>query len=263
MLQKVTPSQFAEIKLRHQERIARYPLINAIVSGIQAGFVYANPARTLVFVCTKSGFALLSGPEDLRLSAAEVFAFLRNNDEIPAYIHVYDPPASFQAHVIGSWEKHRVRRRVQFRLRHSTATVEYQKLLPRGHRIVRIQDVGCSRLEDSFHLGFAHRYWNSADQFVQNAIGVCALNTDDAPVAICYSACVVEGVAEMDTLVLPEYRGQGFMRIVSEPFFNVAIANKLTPHWDTFVANAPSYGLAQKFDMEQVYEYDLLSILLR
>jgi len=67
----------------------------------------------------------------------------------------------------------------------------------------------------------------------------------------------------MDTLVMPEYRGKGFMKIVSEPFFNLAVRNKLIPHWDTFVSNAASYRAAQRFQLQLVQEYDLLSLLVR
>jgi hypothetical protein len=67
----------------------------------------------------------------------------------------------------------------------------------------------------------------------------------------------------MDTLVSVDHRGQRFMRFVSEPFFDMAIARSLVPHWDTFDANTASYVMAQKFGLKAVQQYDLLSILLR
>jgi hypothetical protein len=67
----------------------------------------------------------------------------------------------------------------------------------------------------------------------------------------------------MDTLVLPEHRGKRFMRIVSEPFFNQTIDKNLVAHWDTFIENSASYVMAQKFELTQIQEYDLLSVFLR
>ena len=49
----------------------------------------------------------------------------------------------------------------------------------------------------------------------------------------------------MDTFVMPEHRGRKFMRIVSNHFQRDP--GGLTPHWDTFVSNVPSYVLAQTF----------------
>ena len=126
-----------------------------------------------------------------------------------------------------------------------------------------IQEVEFDRLERAFKLDFGGRYWNSKEDFLERAIGACILNEKNDPVAICYSACVIEGVAEMDTLVLPEYRGRHFMRIVSEPFFNQAAAKRLTPHWDTFVSNKASYIMAQKFNLHLLRDYHLLSVVLR
>jgi hypothetical protein len=132
-----------------------------------------------------------------------------------------------------------------------------------GFRVTSIQEVGFDRLENAFELDFGGRYWNSREEFLKGAIGACILNEKSDPTAVCYSACVIEGVAEMDTLVLPDYRGRRFMRIVSEPFFNLTAARSLIPHWDTFVSNKASYVMAQKFNLQLVREYDLLSVVLR
>ena len=83
------------------------------------------------------------------------------------------------------------------------------------------------------------------------------------PVAICYSACVVDGIAEVDILVLSEHRGKRFGRIVSELYFNELVKRKLTAHWDTFIENSPSYILVQKFGVTLTQEYDLLSVFLK
>ena len=264
MLSRVQPNQYREIKEAHQKAILQFPLIDAVISKVQDGFVYANLSMDSVFISTKSGFSLLSTvgntPADFDEALLE---FLKANRDIPDYIHIYRPPGSFLEHLTANWDQHKIRKRAQFRNYEETPTFNYESLLAPEYRIATIQDVGCARLEKAFQLEFGRRYWNSEADFVTYAVGACIVTDADEPVAICYSACVVDGIAEMDTLVLPEYRGQRFMRIVSEPFFNLTKAKGLTPHWDTFISNSASYVMARKFELELIQEYDLLSVLLR
>lgn len=255
----LAPDEYHEIKERHTELISKYPLINAVTSNIQDGFVYADSARDSFFVSTKSGFSLFNTAK----SNGGFFEFLVQEKEIPNYIHLYSPERSFREFVEANWDKHKIRERAQFRNLYTNITNNYESLLPSGYQIATINEVGFDRLERVFQLNFGSRYWNSKEEFLDRAIGACILNEQGEPAAICYSACVVDGIAEMDTLVMPEYRGQHFMRIVSEPFFNIAVENKLVPHWDTFIANSASYVMAQKFQLKLIQEYDLMSLLLR
>ena len=263
MLSKIKPEKYREIRAAHEDLISQFPLIDAVVSRVQDGFVYADLSMDSVFISTKSGFSLLSTVGNISSDFAALFEFLKVNREIPDYIHIYRPANWFLQHLTANWDKHKIRKRVQFRNYKKTATFNYKKLLSPEYRIATIQDVGFANLENAFKLDFGRRYWNSEVEFVTRAVGACILNENDEPVAICYSACVVDGIAEMDTLVLPEYRGKRFMRIVSEPFFNMTKERGLTPHWDTFISNSASYVMAQKFELDLIQEYDLLSILLR
>ena len=260
MLGSIDREEFAALKERHREVVSEFPLINGVLSGVQDGFVYADAARDAFYVCTKSGFGLVSSPETL---GKEFLDFLLQNKEIPEYIHLYRPDASFQKHLEANWPKFKVRRRVQFHNHHREPYHEYKNLLPSGFETATIQELNFDKLENTFGLHFASRYWNSKEDFLNNAAGACIVDERREPAAICYSACVVDGIAEMDTLVLPEHRGKRFMRIVSEPFFNQTIHENLVAHWDTFIENSASYVMAQKFELTQIQEYDLLSVFLR
>lgn len=262
MLSRIQQHEYPAIKERHHERISQYPLINAVISAIQEGFVYADPSRNTFFISTKAGFSLFDSCGPTPNLESELFEFLKVAPDIPGYLHIYGPSKSFQDHVARNWDKYKVRQRAQFHyLGDGCATNE--RLLPPHYRIATIQEVGFAQLEAVFKLDFGNRYWNSTADFMTHAVGACILNEKSEPSAICYSACVIDGYAEMDTLVMPEYRGKGLMRIVSEPFFNLAVRNKLIPHWDTFVSNAASYRAAQRFQLHLVQEYDLLSLLIR
>ncbi|PYJ09986.1 MAG: hypothetical protein DMF06_07960 [Verrucomicrobia bacterium] len=262
MLARLEESGYAEVKERHREPISQFPLINAVVSKVQKGLVYVDPVSKSSFIATKAGFSLFVGDESAN-DNGNFFEGLKDCLDLPNYVHIYSPPRSLAAYFEESSTYSRIRRRSQFRRYDPTVLREYESLLPAGFRVTRIQDVQFDRLENAFKLDFGGRYWNSREEFFQGAIGACILNEQNDPVAVCYSACVIEGVAEMDTLVLPEYRGRRFMRIVSEPFFNMVAAKCLTPHWDTFVSNKASYVLAQRFNLQLVREYDLLSVVLR
>jgi len=262
MLSRIQQNEYPALKERHQGRISQYPLINAVVSAIQDGFVYADSSRNTFFISTKAGFCLFDSLDPAPELESELLDFLKGAADIPGYLHIYSPSRSFQDQVAANWDKYKVRQRAQFQyLGDGCATNE--QLLPPHYRIATIQEVGFAQLEEVFKLDFGNRYWNSTADFLTHAIGACILNETSEPAAICYSACVIDGYAEMDTLVMPEYRGKGFMKIVSEPFFNLAVKNNLTPHWDTFVSNAASYRAAQRFQLQLVQEYDLLSLLIR
>jgi hypothetical protein len=262
MLSEIDQERFPELKQKHLELISSHPLINAVVSGVQRGFVYADQTGDSFFVCTKSGFSVFEGPPDDNFNQP-FLQFLLQNKNIPEYIHLYPPNTSFEKHLEANWPKYKVRRRAQFRNHQKELTYAYQELLPDGFHIASAQELDFEQLEEAFGLNFGSRYWNSKEDFLNTAVGACILDEQHAPVAICYSACVVDGIAEMDTLVLPEHRGKRFMRIVSEPFFNQTVTKNLIPHWDTFTANSPSYVMAQKFDLTLLQEYDLLSLFLR
>jgi hypothetical protein len=262
MLSKLEENRYPEVKQRHYHSISQFPLINAVASKLQKGFIYVDSESNSSFICTKAGFSLFIRDESLGVDGA-LFDGLRHALDLPNYIHIYSPPRSLAAYLEESSNQWKVRRRAQFRRRDTAMTGNHESLLPSGFRVATIQDVGFDPLEQAFKLDFGGRYWNSKEEFLNGATGACILNEKNEPTAICYSACIIEGVAEMDTLVLPQYRGRGFMRIVSEPFFNLAAARSVIPHWDTFVSNKASYIMAQKFNLNLVREYDLLSVVLR
>jgi hypothetical protein len=263
MLSKIDRDRYAAIKVAARERIFHHPLINAVLSLAQHGHVYRDASGESFFVSTKSGFCLYHSRTPTPEFDHELVNFLLCNESIPPYIHIYCPTESLKKYLARHWTKYKIRPRAQFRYYRREMTYGYKALLPPGYQIVSVQEIDFVQLEQAFKLDFGSRYWDSIEDFVKNAIGACILNETGEPVAICYSACIVDGIAEMDTLVLDDYRGRKFMRIVSEPFFNMAITRGLVPHWDTFVSNTASYVMAQKLGLKAVQEYDLLSVFLR
>jgi hypothetical protein len=263
MLARVDAREYSSIKEAGRDLIMQYPLINAVVSGIQNGHVYANGPADAYFIATKSGFSLFHARDHSPESDAAFFDFLRHNREIPNYLHIYSPPPSFAHFIAANWDKYRLRRRGQFRHVREDTAYDYRRLVPVGLSIVPAQQVDFDRLEQAFGLDLGTRYWNSKADFLANAVGACILAEDGEPTAICYSACVVDGIAEVDVLVSVDRRGKRLGRFVSERFVEMAVSHGLVPHWDAFVANTASHLMAQKLGMKAVKEYELLSLLLR
>jgi hypothetical protein len=263
ILSRLPERDYPEVKRAHADVVSAYPLINAVVSGVQRGHVYADGTRATLWVSTKSGFGLAAARDDAAAFGGDLFAFLRANPDVPDYLHIYGPPPALLAHVAAHTDRYRTRRRAQFRRDAPTREPTHDDLLPPRWRIARLQDVGFAALEGAFRLDLGRRYWDTREQFMRCAIGACLLDGDGAPVAVCYSACIADGVAEVDVLVLPEYRGRRLARVVSAHFFNLALAAGLVPHWDTFASNAASHALAVNFGLRPVREYDLLSVVVR
>src|SRR5262249_40693366 len=132
MLTRLKVRQYSSVKNAGRELIARYPLINAVVSGIQSGLVYADPATDAYFIATKSGLCLFHVP-DRRLDAAS-FDFLKHNRDLPNYIHIYAPQRSFETYIRENLDKCWIRRRAQFRSFRSNTTDDYRRQLPTGYR---------------------------------------------------------------------------------------------------------------------------------
>lgn len=248
------------LKDRFNQYVLKYPLINAVLSLVQNGYVYSNSSRNLLIVVTKSGFSLyktLNDTEDLNV---EVFNFLLRNKDIPNYIHFYEPSNSFVNYIEKYWDKYKLRKRVQYQYIDKMFN-NVEDLLPQGFIMKFIQEIPLDKLS-VFDLKFESKFWNSKDDFYTNAIGACILNSDDLPVAVCYSACIVDNIAEMDTCVLEKYRGLGFMKLVSLPYFNLSNQKRLIVHWDTFIENKPSFKVGANFLPDEVRTYNLLSVLL-
>ena len=262
MLSTIDPADFDQIKQKHHKLVSQFPLINAVLSHVQQGFVFADTERHWFFVCTKSGFSLVNTPEGATIGE-DFLRFLRQNKEIPEYIHLYRPHGSFQNYLQSNWPKYKIRRRAQFQNYHTDVYDECKELLPAGYQIAVPQQLQFEQLEKAFGLNFGNRYWDSREDFLNKTVGACIVTEQGEPGAICYSACIVDGIAEVDILVLPEHRGKKFGRIVSALFFNQTISKNLVAHWDAFIENAPSYRIPRKFGLTPVQQYDLLSVFLR
>ena len=74
-----------KIKSKHN-----FPLINAVLIGLQDGQIIESQSEDLFFVAHKAGFSYLT--ESMSDFNSDVFNYYITSAEIPRYIHIYDPP---------------------------------------------------------------------------------------------------------------------------------------------------------------------------
>jgi len=130
MLSRIGQHGYIEIKDSAFDRISHHPLINAVLGGVQEGYVYADSSSGSFFVSTKSGFSLYNASSYQPLFDEKFFEFLRANHDIPDYIHIYSPTSSFEDYLAANWSKYKIRRRAQFRYHKGGASYGHSALLP-------------------------------------------------------------------------------------------------------------------------------------
>src|SRR4051812_5140886 len=114
MWSRIEPAGYSRLKAKHRDLIVKYPLINAVLSNLQDGFVYVDSPRAAFLVSTKSGFALFATGASSN-GDRELFEFLQGNCDTPDYLHFYDPATSFREYIERHWQKYKIRSRAQFR----------------------------------------------------------------------------------------------------------------------------------------------------
>jgi RimJ/RimL family protein N-acetyltransferase len=251
--------EYSEVKNIYYETISKYPVINAVLSKEQDGYVYADIKRENLFVCAKYGWSLLLAKDTSKMGM--LFEFLKKNNDIPDYIHLYSPDNVLIDYIKQTWQKYKIRKRCQFRYYDGNHNLKLLNV-PNGFYLKEVQKIEFSQL-NIFNLDLENRYWNSKEDFIKKAIGVCLLNANNEPVAICYSICNVDNISEIDIYVLPKYQGSGFGKLVTQYYLHLCLQKGITAHWDAFTSNIASIEVAKKMKFRKIDEYTLLSTFLR
>lgn len=259
-MQRIDVKDYPELKWKYYDDILKYPTINAVISNVQDGFVYSDNHRNNLFIAAKFGWSILLTEDECEIGT--LFNFLKTNFEIPDYIHIYPPNYTLIKFIESTWPKYKIRKRCQYRYLEPTLVFNYKKILPVGYSIIKIQDIEFSKL-NIFTFDLGNRYWRSEEDFLRNSIGVCLLNPQNEPIGICYSIATADKIAEVEILILSDYRGKGFGHMISQAFVNLTIEKGMVAHWDTFSDNIPSVELVSKSGFQKIQEYNLVSTFLR
>lgn len=256
---ELSPDQFHLVP--KNEIYTRFPLINAVVSGVQCGKVFINESNESL-ITHKAGFSLIainpySGHEN------ELVDFFENSVHLPAYFHVYSPSPL----VIDLMEQKKdsfnlkIRRRIQLRGGANALSLmnNEKKGNTHGLTVCNVNEYNFDSLND-LGLDLENRFWSSKADFLKNGLGVCMLSEDKKPVSLCYSACLVDDIAEIDIKTHPDYQRTGFGQIVANEFMRLSLQNGITPNWDCFEDNHGSIATALKAGFKVVHKYQFVSV---
>jgi GNAT superfamily N-acetyltransferase len=239
-----------------------FPLISAVIQNRQRGQVFCDfrekPRSALVV--TNFGFTLLVGAEQNKLFDAGL-AHLFETEEMlkPGYLLWYSPPPRWQK-ALDTLVPDVVRRRERVRFefhKESALWLEESTLPPEGFEV---KDLCLDLIAKTEKLGVEidSRFWGSANDFVAHGLGVCIMK-DGEMVSLCYAAALVDRLAEVDVVTMPEFRSHGLGNLVTQQFIRECLSRGFAPSWDCFGYNIGSMKLADKLGFKEVRRYPFYS----
>jgi len=253
---------FGKVLSLYQAGEIFFPLILAVVQEAQRGWVFVDdPDRPeSAMVINNFGFMQTFGEERSESFDADVTNFFTaQNEHMPTYLLWYSPPLSWQEK-LDDFVPVRVRRRIRVRFKFVERLAGDISECPQGYNI-QLLNKDLIAKTNGLNLSIGSRFWASMDDFLENGLGVCLVK-DGEVLSLCYSACVVDGLAEIDIVTSVEYRGQGLATVVAQHFIRECIQRGLQPTWDCFVSNTASMKLAKKLGFAQTETYPFYSFTI-
>ncbi|PYS84874.1 MAG: hypothetical protein DMF67_03090 [Acidobacteria bacterium] len=262
MIVELKPAEFPRALPLYREAGVCFPLISAVIRQRQRGQVFADgrdePGNAVVV--TDFGFMLLLGAEPGETFDEGFARLLAAGGEIkPSYLLWYSPPAGWQRRLdaLGP-DAARRRERVRFRFNEERAGWLGEPVVaPDGFELKSLTSDLIPKTE-KFGVKLDSRFWASAADFVENGVGVC-LTKGGEVVSLCYAAAVADGLAEVDVVTDPEFRGRGLAGVATRQFIKECLGRGIAPTWDCFDYNAGSVKLAEKLGFSLASSYPFYS----
>lgn len=229
--------------------------MNAVVSGVQVGKIFTNSSGDL-FIIHKSGFSLFVAKKNSDHENHFV-SLLESSTDIPQYFHIYDPPQFLIDSITRRKDLFNMRLRKRIQLRCHSLTRE--KMTDGNSKVHLVDESNYDNVEE-LGIDLGSKFWNSRKDFLKNGIGVCVLDDKRKALSICYSACLVDKVAEIDIVTHPDHRKSGFGQLVTHEFVRLALERKIIPSWDCFEDNHASVATALSSNFVVNYKYPFISI---
>ncbi|MBN1450076.1 MAG: GNAT family N-acetyltransferase [Anaerolineales bacterium] len=256
MILELDKKSYPKIAAPFLKEVITFPLTLAVIRKRQPGWVFVDdtvdPASALVV--TRFGFMQLAGPDDF---CSDVFKLFESpKSYLPSYLLWYSPPLRAQE-VLGQFSPSHVRQRERARFDFRMQTVNNLVKCPVGFE-KRFLDKELVKEAEYLKVDIGSRFWASTDDFLNYGLGACVVK-GDVIVSLCYSACVVDGLAEIDVITREEYRGKGFAMIAAQTFIAECLRRGIEPTWDCFVNNTASMRLASRLGFTQTNSYAFYS----
>lgn len=254
---ELNPTDFANVEGLYLQTGKDFPLIHAVIAGIQKGRIFADSRNTptSAFVVHKFGFVQIVGKEDSlsfnSLVSEKLLAFpgLINRE----YVLWYHPHESIKRQIQlcnpANW-----RERERIRLIH-----------PASDKVKQMPDDGCVPLSkdivrQSEYLGVQihNRFWESPEDFLSNGVGVAVIE-NGLPVSVCYAAALVDSKAEVDIVTAEAYRRKGLGSRALNAFLDIASRRGINSMWDCFETNTESLEMARKNRFVEKMRYEFVT----
>ncbi len=239
-----------------------FPLILAVIQGQQYGQIFVDqqePPQSAV-VITNFGFMCSLGTEQNDGFNASLAELLGNRGSLrPSYLLWYVPPTLWQDrldNVTPSSAKRRERVRLTFRADRADYLVAPAQC-PAGFELKNL-DADLIPQTEQLGVKLESRFWASAADFSENSLGVCLVRGAEI-VSLCYAAAIADGLAEIDVVTHPDYRGRGLGILVAQQFIRECLRRGIVPTWDCFVSNSASLKLAHRLGFIETLAYPLYS----
>jgi GNAT superfamily N-acetyltransferase len=259
---KLQPSEFQRVLPLYRTQAATFPLISAVIQGVQRGQVFSDERESpgSAIIVTHFGFAYFVGADGNESFEAGLTSLLATGAALkPSYVLWYSPPVSWQARLdAAGTDLVRKRERVRFEFRDGRPSWPGGPAQsPAGFELKNLSADLIPKTE-KFGVKLDSRFWASAADFVENGLGVCLVK-DGELVSLCYAAAIVDGLAEVDVATEPELRGRGLANIVARQFIKECLARNIAPTWDCFTYNNESMRLALKLGFTAACTYPFYS----
>jgi hypothetical protein len=242
--------------LRNQLNSA-FPIIQAVIEGAQEGMIFRN-TRQDYWILHKAGFSEVFFNDD---NGTELVDFILENDSLPNYFHIYNPPAELVDVFKTKSETFNIRERgrIQLQYKGQEKSNNLMSVLEDEFTISEVTQDNFDSL-DIFNLDLANKFWNGKEDFVSNALGVFVKNKQNDPVSLCYAAAVADQKAEIDVVTLEPNRGKGLAKSMVNSFISKCNEGGKIPNWDCFDDNTASMNTARNLNFLLIKKYKFLSI---
>lgn len=259
MILELDKGNFQEILQIYLRKDTIFPLILAVIQGKQSGWIFVDdpdhPAYAIII--TKFGFMQFVDLENGDNFGKDIIEFLASpNTVIPNYLLWYAPPYQAQK-LLDRVMPEFVQRRKRTRFIFNKQNIENPIECPTGFE-VRLLDRSLMKKTAHFKLDISSRFWTSTDDFLAHGFGACVMK-DDEIVSLCYSACVVNNLSEIDVVTKTEYRGLQLATLAAQKFIYECIHRGISPTWDCFLNNSASMKLASRLGFIQTISYPFYS----
>jgi RimJ/RimL family protein N-acetyltransferase len=270
MLHELESGQFEKVLPRF-EGYLQDPMMHAVIEGRLRGRVFVDNTTSPVaaFVWTGTECAYLAGGQGnsefkralYKLVADEIIPFAQASG--CEYLSLFSFPESYATELEELFGAH-----LPLKTPLSTFAFDEDRF-HRRHRepgepgtTLGLNQIGAEELADpqnAYLTGEIETYWGTAERFVDEGCGYCALEGDSL-VGWCYVQAYGHGTQTIDIWTAPSHRRQGLGTLVGAAVIRNTLAQGHAPFWICDRANTASRRLAERLGFNYTGDIDLVDI---